>query len=408
MRAHEFLLRAIDREGMVVWYQKARKRTRQLFEIPLDEVWHERPIPLRNPIVFYEGHLPAFAVNTLVKFAQRGQGINAHFESLFERGIDPEDETAVRDPAETWPTREEVRAYADEADRLVERALFEIDDTDSLQVEAAGTIIEHELMHQETLLYMFHNLPHSKKRKLEAPGSQLPSDNPRPLNVERSAANIPSGMATLGADGTSFGWDNEFPRHAVSVPAFEIDCFSVSNGDYLAYMAATGVTAPHFWTEVGGQWFWRGMFEFVPLPLDWPVWVTHQEASAYARWRGGRLPTEAEYARAVIGSRGGNLDFRSWDPDPAGAHPAAVSDWGVYDLIGNGWEWTSTVFEGFPGFRPMATYPRYSVDFFDGQHYVMKGASPATARELVRPSFRNWFRGNYPYVWAKFRLARSS
>jgi len=78
----------------------------------------------------------------------------------------------------------------------------------------------------------------------------------------------------------------------------------------------------------------------------------------------------------------------------------------VHDLIGNGWEWTSSVFDGFPGFQPMASYPVYSNDFFDGGHYVMKGASPATAPQLIRRSFRNWFRPNYPYVFAKFRVAR--
>ena len=76
---------------------------------------------------------------------------------------------------------------------------------------------------------------------------------------------------------------------------------------------------------------------------------------------------------------------------------------GIEYLVGNGWEWTSTVFAPFDGFEPMASYPEYSADFFDGRHFVIKGASPATARELIRPSFRNWFRGNYPYVYAKFR-----
>jgi formylglycine-generating enzyme required for sulfatase activity len=79
----------------------------------------------------------------------------------------------------------------------------------------------------------------------------------------------------------------------------------------------------------------------------------------------------------------------------------------VYDLVGNGWEWTSTVFAGFPGFEPMPSYSVYSADFFDDAHYVLKGASPVTPRELVRRSFRNWFRPNYPYVYATFRCANS-
>ena len=152
------------------------------------------------------------------------------------------------------------------------------------------------------------------------------------------------------------------------------------------------------------------MFEPIPLPPDWPVYVSQAEATAYARWQGPRLPTEAEYHRAAFGTPDGdravlsmgrgaadgrrtaNFDFARFEPAPVGSHPGGASAWGVHDLVGNGWEWTSTVFGPFDGFAPMASYPEYSADFFDGQHYVMKGASPATARELVRRSFRNWFR----------------
>jgi formylglycine-generating enzyme required for sulfatase activity len=166
------------------------------------------------------------------------------------------------------------------------------------------------------------------------------------------------------------------------------------------------------------------MFDLIPLPTAWPVYVSYAEAEAYATWRGRRVPTEAEYHRAAFGTPSGdersfpwgeeppdasrgNFDFVSWEPVPAGSRPAGASAWGVHDLIGNGWEWTSTIFAPFAGFSAMASYPEYSADFFDGQHYVMKGASPATAKELVRRSFRNWFRPNYPYVYAKFRTARS-
>jgi formylglycine-generating enzyme required for sulfatase activity len=171
------------------------------------------------------------------------------------------------------------------------------------------------------------------------------------------------------------------------------------------------------------------MFENIALPPAWPVYVSGEEAAAFARWRQRRLPTEAEYHRAAFGASStstagaaerahpwgdavpdasrGNFDFASWEPVPAGARPLGVSAWGVQDLVGNGWEWTSTVFGPFPGFEPMASYPEYSADFFDGQHLVIKGASPATARELVRRSFRNWFRPNYPFVYAKFRTAAS-
>lgn len=404
---------------LAAWYREARARTRSIFEIPLPEAYYDRPIPLRNPIVFYDGHLPAFAINTLVKLARQSPGIDAHLESLFERGIDPEDETAVRDPAEMWPSRAEVRAYAEEADRRIEEALLDLS-ADPIQREAAQAIIEHESMHQETLLYMLHNLPYERKVKRQ-PLSQAHTG--ARASAGPATVRVPEGTARLGAEAGTFGWDNEFPEHLVRVGSFAMDRFNVTNGDYLAFMQATGAPAPHYWSRQDGQWFWRGMFELIPLPLDWPVYATQDEATLYAEWRESRLPTEAEYHRAAFGTpsgderrypwgnrepdaSSGNFDFVSWDPRPVGSHPAGASAWDIHDLVGNGWEWTSTVFAGFPGFRPMAVYERYSADFFDEQHYVMKGASPATCRDLVRRSFRNWFRPNYPFVYATFRCVR--
>jgi formylglycine-generating enzyme required for sulfatase activity len=133
--------------------------------------------------------------------------------------------------------------------------------------------------------------------------------------------------------------------------------------------------------------------------------------------------TEAEYHRAAFGTPDGrehafpwgdaapdetrgNFGAVHWDPVPVGSYPSGVSAFGVHDLVGNGWEWTSSPFAPFPGFAPMASYPEYSADFFDEAHVVMKGASPATPVPLVRRSFRNWFRPHYPYVYATFRCAR--
>jgi formylglycine-generating enzyme required for sulfatase activity len=165
------------------------------------------------------------------------------------------------------------------------------------------------------------------------------------------------------------------------------------------------------------------MFATFPLPMSWPVYVSHAEASAFVKWRGGRLLSEAEFQRAAYGSPDskerpypwgnappdpsrGVFDFATWDPRPVGSASAGRSAWGVDDLVGNGWEWTSTPFAPFPGFAPMPSYPEYSADFFDDKHFVMKGASPVTAKELIRPSFRNWFRPRYPNVYATFRCVR--
>lgn len=426
---HAAFPRGITREDLVHWYRAGRATSKLVFAIPVESAYYDRPIDLRNPIVFYEGHLPAFSVNTLLKLALNSHGINEEYELLFARGIDPDSADAVKDPADVWPRRGDVLAYGRTADALVEDALrYAVIEDDAVpqlrRAEAALAILEHEQMHQETLMYMFHNLPYERKLK-RSPFANVgralqPGPQPGPRDTPR--VRIPRGTATLGADrdDIGFGWDNEFPSLRAEVEAFEIDRYPVTNGEYLQFIEETGTNAPHFWMQRDGAWFWRGMFSLTPLPLDSPVYVTQEEATAFASWRGGRVMSEPEYHRAAFGTPSGeerlypwgdetpdptrgNFGFANWDPVPVGSYPAGASAWGVHDLIGNGWEWTSTPFAGFAGFEPMPSYPVYSSDFFDGQHFVMKGASPATAPQLIRRSFRNWFRGNYPYVYAKFR-----
>jgi ergothioneine biosynthesis protein EgtB len=437
----------IDRRALIAWYEQNRVRSRQLFDLIDPAAYYTRPIALRNPIVFYEGHLPAFSLISLVKRGLGSAGVDEALEQLFARGIDPDSDSAAvpRSGASTvWPARNEVLEFGARADALVidalEHGTFDLDGRERPAMrrgEAIYTALEHEAMHQETLLYMWHRLPHSQKRKPSGLVYELGGAPPQAETVP-----IPAGTATLGAVRAEalFGWDNEFERQRVEVPAFDIDVHSVTNADFLEFHRAGGYTNRALWTDAewqwvsregvrhpafwirseDGSWVWRGMFENIPLPLAWPVYVSQTEACAYARWRGRRLPTEAEFHRAAFGSphgieraypwgseapdpTRGNFDFQSWEPVPAGARPAGMSAWGVQDLVGNGWEWTDTVFAPFPGFVAMPSYPEYSAEFFDGRHYVMKGASPATARALIRRSFRNWFRSNYPYVYAKFR-----
>src|SRR3989441_12361927 len=114
----------LDRPPLIDWYRRNRARSRALFDLVDDEAYYTKPIALRHPIVFYEGHLPAFSFNTLVKRALGGASIDARLESLFARGIDPSDESAADTrPELQWPTRDAVRQFAGEADRQVLDAL---------------------------------------------------------------------------------------------------------------------------------------------------------------------------------------------------------------------------------------------------------------------------------------------
>jgi iron(II)-dependent oxidoreductase len=372
---------------------QAREHTDELFALVRPDSLYERPIPERHRIIFYIGHLEAFDWNLIARYALDKASFHATFDHLFAFGIDPPPGQLPADQPSDWPALSEVERYS-------RRTRDEIDDLlDHVPEQLLHVALEHRLMHAETFAYILHNLAHERKM---APYIAPPVAGPAAGGTR--FVTVPAGEAGLGLDDPdAFGWDNEFGAHTVPVAAFSVAQNKITNADYLAFVRE-GAAPPFFWAERAGRWFYRGMFSEYPLPLDCPVYVTLDEAQAYARWRGMRLPTEAEYHRAASlapAPEAGtdNFDFHQWDPIPvaaAGTHAA--------QLTGNGWEWTSTPFAPFPGFVPFPFYRNYSEPFFDGQHYVLKGASPRTAACFARPSFRNWFRPQYPYLYATFRL----
>jgi ergothioneine biosynthesis protein EgtB len=406
-----------------------------------------QPIALRQPFIFYLGHLPAFAWNQVCRGVLGWPSFEPAFDDLFARGIDPTEADGFRPPPpDAWPTEDRVEAYRDRARAAVRDACAELfaraqtDDDVLVQEARIGTVaLEHELMHHETFLYMVQQLPAALK--VRPPGlSAFAHDGA----AAPAAVEVPAGEVRLGADFESlpFGWDNEFGRAEVEVGAFSIDATPVRNREFLefvddggyargelwgaedrAWRERNGITHPSMWRPEGRGWRQQTLFDDVPLEEagDWPVYVSWAEASAFSRWRGARLPTEAEWQWAAHGSRDGalrsypwgedppadrhgNFGLRHWSPMPVGRFPQGASAWGVLDMVGNGWEWTATPFGPLPGFTPyIRTYPGYSTDFFDGRHYVLRGASWATDERLIRRSFRNWFQPHYPYVFAKFR-----
>jgi iron(II)-dependent oxidoreductase len=453
---------SITRHQLLDQLTLARKQTDDLFELVKPDSLYERPIAERHRIVFYIGHLEAFDWNLFHERVLGLKSFHPEFDRLFAFGIDPVGGGLPTDQPSEWPAIDAVREYV----RKIRSVLDEkLEDTLS-DAPATGdgfplstllnVAIEHRLMHAETLAYMLHQLPLNRKVR------QAESLNLNSTPMVRHSIEIPAGSVTLGLPrGDAFGWDNEYEAHTVNVPAFAIDQFMVTNQQYLEFVNAggyethafwndggnnsnnedwnwksgQGISHPAFWKREGNQWLYRTMFDDVPLPLNWPVYVSQAEAKAYANWAGKRLPTEAEWQRAAYGtphgderaypwgkeawsaearSSGalgseaslasfGNFDFVRWSPAPVNAFPDGRSAFGVDGMLGNGWEWTSIEFAPFPGFEPFPFYRGYSADFFDGKHFVMKGGSARTAACMLRRTFRNWFQPHYQFIYTGFR-----
>ena len=419
----------------------ARRQTDRLFDLIRPDSLYQRPITERHRIIFYAGHLEAFDWNLLQPRLPGVKPFDRALDHLFAFGIDPLESSGLpSDQPADWPALPEVRGYVGKIRETLDAALERHGFSDWAGDQDAATLlqvaIEHRLMHAETLAYMLHQLPFDQK----AAQPQVAIAEPGPLLPDM--LEIPAGPVTLGlarGDLGAFGWDNEYEGHRVEVPAFAIDKYKVTNADYLkfiadggyrnasywtvedwAWISQLGIAHPLFWARADGAWRYRGMFDEIELPLNWPVYVSHAEARAYATWAGKALPTEAQWQRAgygtsegtkrpfpwvseAPGTQHGYFDFARWDPFAVNAFPAGRSAFGLEGMLANGWEWTSTLFAPFPGFEPFPFYPGYSANFFDGLHYLMKGGSPRTGSSMLRSSFRNWFQPHYRYVYAGFR-----
>ncbi|WP_067570027.1 ergothioneine biosynthesis protein EgtB [Nocardia acidivorans] len=301
---------------------------------------------------------------------------------------------------------------------------------------AFGMIAQHEQQHDETML-----ATHQLRQGEAVLGAPAPPTGTHPV---RGEVVIPAGEFVMGTDSDPWALDNERPAHPVHVPGFAIDIAPITNAQYLEFMAdggydrpelwsergwahrtEAGLISPQFWERDGGGHWWRRVFGTMgPLRPHQPVLhVCYFEAEAYAAWAGKRLPTEAEWEKAARFDPAtgrsrrypwgdadptpetANLGQRHLEPADAGAYPAGVSPHGVHQLIGDVWEWTSSDFTPYPGFRPFP-YREYSEVFFGGDYRVLRGGSFGADEVAVRGTFRNWDHPIRRQIFAGFRLAR--
>jgi iron(II)-dependent oxidoreductase len=422
-------------------FEETRAATLRLFDLCDERDLHESPGFGYRPIIWHLAHIGVFEAYWLV---QKAQGLDAP-DARYERIFDPI--STPREESKNLPTRAEMESYLSRVRAVVLDYLEGFDFNSRDPVKRGGYIfqlvLEHERQHQETLCYLFQMLDPSKKTR---PSASLLSGGAGVTNAVGEMVSVPAGEFLMGASVDSFAYDNEYPAREVFLPEFRIARAPVTNGEFARFVAEGGYERREFWTDEGWSWrekenwtrplYWRGagagtwterrMFDEVALDPDHPVTgVSFYEAEAYARFAGKRLPTEAEWEKAASWDVRNNTKRRfAWgdeEPDPArsnygmnfwgttpvGQFQAGASPFGCLDMTGNVWEWTSTPFDAFPGFEPFP-YPEYSQVWFDGDHRVLKGGSWATSPQVLRTSFRNFFRRHFRIAFAGLRLAEDA
>jgi ergothioneine biosynthesis protein EgtB len=423
-------------------FRDSRSRTMQIVE-PLEiEDYVIQTAPYMSPPRWHIGHTSWF-FELLLKDHLEGYKIYSedylyYFNSYYERfgtRID-RDKRGTR----SRPTVKETVAYRKRIDdsmlELLERCSEMKDPEALLLLVRLG--LEHEMQHQELLVYdIKHLLCDLYKPKLKGP-------SPSGTNVT-GMAEVEGGLFLLGHASDEFAFDNEKPAHQVFVQDFAIDRVPVSNGDYLEFMRDNGYTdfrwwfseawysvqteswhAPLYWELNGGEWFIRDFSGLNPVEdkLDEPVThVSFYEASAFAKWAGKRLPTEAEWEKAARVRRGEVTQLRFpwgddnptlstanlfendlWGVAPVGSFPAGQSAYGCHQMIGEAWEWTTSDYVPYPGFK--AAFDEYNDKWFVGQK-VLRGGSYATPQFHLRSTYRNFFHPNERWMISGFRCAKT-
>ncbi len=265
-------------------------------------------------------------------------------------------------------------------------------------------ILAHEHQHNETMLQLLQMVDGYEPAAHDSePANEPVVDGPEMVRVEGGDHDIGAG-ATVG-----FAYDNERPRHPVELNPFWIDAAPVTNAAFAAFIADSGAEPPLYWDREGeDSWVTTIFGERVPVDPSRPViHVDWNQADAFARWAGKRLPTEHEWEAAARGADRdrANLDHLAFGCAPAGAYADAASDHGAVQMLGDVWEWTSSEFTAYPGFKAFP-YPEYSEVFFREGYKVLRGGAWATRRDVIRTSFRNWDLAERRQIFSGFRCAK--
>ena len=326
---------------LVAALEHARERTEALLE-PLTEDQLTRQVsPLQSPLVWDLAHIGHFEELWLLRRVGGRAAVSPKFDDLYDSFAHPRDERGGLPILAPDAARAYVREVREAVLGLLPEVSFNGGDPLLERGFVVGMVAQHELQHAETMA-----------QTLALAG--LPAPEPQREVTASGEVVVPGGPFTLGST-QPWAYDNERPAHLVDLPPFRIDRALVTNGEYAAFVE-DGAAAPSGWDPAARP----------NVPVEH---VSFHEAEAYARWAGKRLPSEPEWEKA--------------------AKTVAEE---LEHMSGAVWQWTSSFFDGYPGFRAFP-YAEYSEVFFSEEYHVLRGGSWVTDPIVARPTFRNW---DYP------------
>ncbi|MCE9652204.1 MAG: ergothioneine biosynthesis protein EgtB [Nitrosarchaeum sp.] len=334
------------------------------------------------------------------------------------------------------PTTEQIFQYfntiSQRVNHFVESQLLS---NDAIKLIITG--VHHECQHQELLVYDLQHLLAEQYRPVRK------NQKPKSVNVEQRSIQIQGGIFAVGYKGPDYCYDIELPEHKVYLENYSIDAFPITNEQYLKFMNDGGYgtykywlsdgwekvkqnewKSPMYWEKIDGQWNVKDFSGIRKINPKEPVCnVSYYEADAYCKWAGKRLPTEAEWEKAACWNEEkqqktifpwGNeppteqnsnlLESHHWGCTEIGSYPNGKSPSGCHQMIGDVWEWTSSEFTGYPGFK--SGFEEYNDKWFTNQK-VLRGGSFGTPKMSIRGSYRNFFRLDERWMFSGFRCAEN-
>ncbi len=425
-----------EKNQMLVQFMEIRNKTMDLVKNLEKDDFVVQSAPFTSPPKWHIGHTSWIYEVIMSKINKNYEFYSKEFSeylnSYYQQFGVPQDKNERG--IISRPTTEQIFQYFN----IINEKMSHFIESNSLSSDAVRLIttgFHHECQHQELLIYDLQYLlaeQYNRVRKNEKPHS---------LNAEEKSVQIKEGIYIIGYNGNDYCYDVELPEHKIYLEKYSIDVFPITNERYLQFIndggydtykywladgwekvKKNGWRAPMYWEKIEGQWKVRDFLGIRKLNSKEPVChVSYYEADAYCKWAGKRLPTEAEWEKAACWNEDkqqktifpwGNeqpteqnsnlLESYNWGCTEIGSYPNGISSSGCHQMIGDVWEWTSSEFTGYPGFK--TDFEEYNDKWFTNQK-VLRGGSFGTPKMSIRGSYRNFFRLDERWLFSGFRCA---